>query len=78
MRRGPPGGSFPRVRAELPPLRSPPWFVTPLRVPQRRPQQELDLAVQAAQVVVRPALNGIQHVAIDPKQKGFPVGHECY
>ena len=40
-----------------------------------RPQDELDLAVQAAQVVVCPALNGLEHVAVDPKQERLPVGH---
>jgi hypothetical protein len=46
--------------------------------PQRVPQDELDLAVQAAQVVVRPALNGIEYVAIDPEQKGLPFSHGRY
>jgi hypothetical protein len=42
---------------------------------QRFPQQKLDLAVQAAQVVVCPALNGVKDVSIDPKQERFPIRH---
>ena len=50
----------------------------PSRLFQRPPQQELDLAVQAAQVVVCPALNGVEHVAVDPKQERLAFGHGRY
>jgi hypothetical protein len=42
---------------------------------QRIAQQVLDLAVQAAQVVVGPALNGLEHGGIDPQQEGLAVRH---
>ena len=42
---------------------------------QRPPQQELDLAVEAAQVVVCPALNRVEHLAVDPKQERLALGH---
>ena len=42
---------------------------------QDSPQQELDLRVQAAQVVVGPALERVEDVAIDPQQERLPVGH---
>jgi hypothetical protein len=40
----------------------------------RPAQEELDLRVEAAQIVVRPALDGIQHGWIDTKQERFAVG----
>ena len=36
------------------------------------------MAVQAAQIVVCPALNGLEHVAVDPKEKGLPLSHGRY
>ena len=45
---------------------------------QRPTQQKLDLAVQAAQVVVCPALNGLEYVAIDPKQERLALSHGRY
>jgi hypothetical protein len=42
---------------------------------QRAPQQELDLTVQTAQVVIRPPLHVVQQVAIDAKKKGFALCH---
>ena len=41
-------------------------------------QEELDLRVEAAQIVVRPALDGFQHRRIDTKQKGLTVGHASF
>jgi len=38
-------------------------------------QDELDLRVEAAQIVVRPALKGFQHGWIDTKQERFTVSH---
>jgi hypothetical protein len=38
----------------------------PASLVQRPPQQKLDLAVQAAQIVIGPALNGLENLAIDP------------
>ena len=50
--------------------------------PRQRPdllgrpaQEELDLRVQAAQIVVRPALDGVQHGGIDAKEERFTFGH---
>jgi hypothetical protein len=45
---------------------------------QRTPQQELDLAVQAAQIVVCPALNGVENLAIDSQEERLAVGHGDY
>jgi len=45
------------------------------RLSERFSQQEFDLAVQAAQIVVCPPLHSVEHVAIDPKQKRFPFRH---
>ena len=41
----------------------------------RPAQEELNLRVEAAQIVVRPALDGLQHGGVDAKQKGFAVSH---
>src|SRR5688572_29691668 len=42
----------------------------------RRPaQDELDLRVEAAQIIVRPTLNGVKHGGIDSKQKRFALWH---
>ena len=41
---------------------------------ERPPQHELDLRVQAAQVVAGPALERVQHVAVDPQQEGLALG----
>jgi hypothetical protein len=43
---------------------------------QRATQDELDLPVQAAQVVVRPALERIEDVPVDAQQKGFTFSHK--
>jgi hypothetical protein len=48
------------------------------RLLQRPSQEELDLAVQAAQVVVCPALNGLEDLAVDPQEKGFAIRHGGY
>lgn len=45
------------------------------RLPEHTPQQELDLAVQAAQIVVCPALNGVEYVAVYAHEEGLPVRH---
>jgi hypothetical protein len=42
---------------------------------QRVAKEELDLGVQAAQVVVGPALNALEDARIDTKEEGFPVRH---
>jgi hypothetical protein len=41
-------------------------------------QDELDLAVQAAQIVVRPALERFQQGRIDTKEKRLALSHETY
>ena len=38
------------------------------------PEEELDLRVQAAQVVVRPPLDSIQQGWVDPKEEGLKIG----
>ena len=43
---------------------------------RRAAQQELDLRVEAAQIVVRPALDGVQHRGVDPKEERFTIGHD--
>jgi len=42
---------------------------------QHAPQQELDLAVQAAQLVVRPCLQRVEHGGIDTEQERLALGH---
>lgn len=42
---------------------------------QRIPQDELDLAIETAQIVASPALKRLQHVRIDPQEKRFPWRH---
>jgi hypothetical protein len=44
-------------------------------LPERPAQEELDLRIETAQIVVRPALDGLQQRRIDSKQEGFPFGH---
>ena len=39
------------------------------RILQRAAQEKLDLGVQAAQVVVRPALHALEHVLVDAQKK---------
>jgi hypothetical protein len=41
----------------------------PARLAKGPSQQELDLTVQAAQVIVRPTLHLLQHVGIDAQQE---------
>jgi hypothetical protein len=41
-------------------------------------QEELDLPVEAAQIVVRPALDGFQQGSIDTEKKRFPFSHGTY
>jgi hypothetical protein len=50
-----------------------PWL--PASAAQGVAQDELDLRVEAAQIVVRPPLYRIQNGAVDPQEKGFPLGH---
>jgi len=38
-------------------------------------QDELYLRVQAAQIVVRPALHALEHRRVDPKKKGPAIRH---
>jgi len=39
-------------------------------------QEELDLRIEAAQIVVRPALDRLQQGRVDTKQEGFPIRHD--
>jgi hypothetical protein len=59
-----PAGFFPAGRPE------------PAGVPERAPEDELDLGVEAAQVVGRPPLDGVEDVAVDPDQEGLSLGHD--
>jgi len=61
----------------LPGRRRSPLF-RPAGFPQRLSEQEFDLAVQAAQVIVCPALNGVEHILVDPKQEWFTIRHDAY
>ena len=54
------------------------FFHFPSHLFQRTPQQELDLAVQAAQVVVCPALNGVEDLAVDSQEERLTLGHGDY
>jgi hypothetical protein len=47
-------------------------------VAQYAAQHELDLPVQAAQIVARPAFQRLEHVGIDPKEKRPPLAHDAY
>jgi hypothetical protein len=38
-------------------------------------QEELDLRIQAAQIIVRPTLDRLQQRWIDPKEKWFALSH---
>jgi hypothetical protein len=44
---------------------------------QRAPKDELDLCVQAAEIIVRPALNRVQETTVHSQEKRFPLGHRC-
>jgi hypothetical protein len=45
-------------------------------IAQRPPEDELDVSVEAAQIVVGPALQRIQDRFVDPQEKGLPFSHE--
>src|SRR5258706_329284 len=51
------------------PARQPPFLL------QHTPEHELDLRVQAPQIVRRPALQGVEDRGIDPQQEGLALGH---
>ena len=42
---------------------------------QRLAQDELDLRVEAAQIIVRPALHRVEHGAVDPQEERLPLRH---
>jgi hypothetical protein len=48
------------------------------RLSKRAAQEKFDLRVQAAQIVVRPALNGLEYLPVDPEQKRLPLSHGRY
>lgn len=50
----------------------------PARILHRPPEQKLDLRVEAAQLVVGPALDRVEQVRIDTKQKRASVGHRYW
>ena len=45
------------------------------RPAKRLPEKILDLSVQAAQIIVCPALNALEYGGVDAKEKGFPFRH---
>ena len=47
-----------------------------LGIGQRLPEEELDLPVQAAQVVVGPALERLQQPGVHPQEEWLPLGHD--
>jgi hypothetical protein len=59
--------------AAAPRLRSPVRETAGL--PQRVAEQEFDLPVEAAEVVVGPALKRLEERGVDPKQERFAFGH---
>jgi hypothetical protein len=48
----------------------------PARLLERAAKHEFDLSIQAAQIVVGPALQRVEHGAIDPEQKRLAFGHD--
>jgi hypothetical protein len=42
------------------------------RAAQSFPQKIFDVTVETAQIVVRPAAHGVEHLSIDPKWKVLP------
>ena len=38
-------------------------------IPERASQQELDLSIHAAQVIVGPTLDGIEHIAVHANEE---------
>lgn len=47
----------------------------PVAIKQRPPQDEFDLRIQAAQIVICPALDRFQHGRVDAEKEGFALGH---
>jgi len=45
------------------------------RLPERVPQQELDLGVHAPELVVRPDLEGFQHLRLHPEKECLALRH---
>jgi hypothetical protein len=44
---------------------------------ERAAQEELDLGIEAAQVVVGPALDRVQQVAVHAQEEWLPFSHNC-
>jgi hypothetical protein len=47
------------------------------RISQRTPKDELNLRVQAPEIIIRPPLNRVQQIAVHPQEKRLPLGHRC-
>jgi hypothetical protein len=45
------------------------------RLAQCVTEHELNLSIQAAQIVIGPPLQGVEDRAIDPEQKGLAIRH---
>ena len=50
-------------------------LVVTLSAADQQPQQELDLAVDAPQIVVGPALQGEERPLVEAEQEGFSFSH---
>lgn len=46
-----------------------------MRIAQRLSQQEFDLPVQAAQIIIGPLLDGVQNGWVDAEKKGLALRH---
>jgi hypothetical protein len=53
-------------------------LLLPSRFLEGAAEQELDLRVQASQVVVRPALQTLQDGGVDPKQEWLAFSHAVF
>ncbi len=49
-----------------------------LAAPHRLAQQELDLAVQAAQLIVGPALDRVEQLAVHTQEERLPFCHDYW
>jgi hypothetical protein len=43
---------------------------------ERTSKQELDLPVEAAQIVIRPAMHRLEQLRVDAKQERFAFSHD--
>jgi len=53
-------------------------LLQPTRLLDGPAQDELDLPVETAQIIVRPALKRLQQGRVDTKQERLAISHEVY